>query len=80
MAPRKENCRVFGRQRGSTDRLDDPTVRVRNEARAVAKRERAELKRARAKARRPWSRGQPFRRRSRRKVRPVVAARGGARY
>lgn len=28
---------------------------------------------------RPWSRGRPFRRRSRRKVRPVVAARGGAR-
>jgi hypothetical protein len=47
MAPRKENRRVFGRRRESIDRLDDPSARVRSEARAAAKRERAELKRAR---------------------------------
>jgi hypothetical protein len=49
MAPRKGNRRVFGRRRGSTDRLDDPTARIRREARATAKRERAELRRIRAR-------------------------------
>jgi hypothetical protein len=47
MAPRKENRHVFRRRRGSRERLDDPTARVRSEARAAAKRERAELRRAR---------------------------------
>jgi hypothetical protein len=50
MAPRKENRHVFRRRRRSGERLDDPTARVRSEARATAKRERAELRRARAQA------------------------------
>jgi hypothetical protein len=52
MAPRRGNRPVFGRRRRSEERLDDATARVRSEARAAAKRERAELQRARAQARR----------------------------
>jgi hypothetical protein len=74
MAPRKGNRRVFGRRRDSIDRRDDPSARIRSEARAAAKRERAELKRARREELGLRVRGAGFE--ARRKLRPVGRAFG----